>query len=120
MFARFSIHLHSRDFEVLKGISIYLKQLSKKNIEVTSMLDSNEKKIDVQANSVNFQISKSSDINEVIIPFFDKYALIGIKRLDFEDFKKICEKLESKLYLNNSNEYEKILEIKSGMNLNRK
>lgn len=120
MFARFSIHLHRRDLEVLKGISIYFKQLLDKNIEKTSMLDSNEKKIDVQDNSVNFQISKFSDIKEVIIPFFNKYALIGIKNLDFEDFKKICEILESKLYLKNSNEYEKILRIKSGMNLNRK
>jgi LAGLIDADG endonuclease len=34
----------------------------------------------------NFVVTKVQDINEKIIPFFDKYPLHGIKALDIADF----------------------------------
>jgi hypothetical protein len=33
----------------------------------------------------NFTVSGLSDIENKIIPFFNKYPLLGLKRLDFED-----------------------------------
>jgi len=38
--------------------------------------------------SVNLQITKFSDIVNVIIPFFNLYPIAGTKSLDFKDFKK--------------------------------
>lgn len=41
---------------------------------------------------ISFMSTKFSYINNVIIPFFDKYPIIGIRRksLDFSDFKKVA------------------------------
>jgi hypothetical protein len=75
--------------------------------------------------SVNWQTSKITDLINIIIPFFNKYPILGMKNLDFEDFKKVCEILTSKEYLISSGRREQaevlnqILKIKSGMNLNR-
>lgn len=43
-----------------------------------------------------------------------------MKNLDFEDLKKVHSIIEKKEYLTNSSLYKDILQIKSGMNLNRK
>lgn len=69
--------------------------------------------------SANLQIAKFSDILNIIIPFFNEYPLLGMKRLDFEDFKKVCNIIKTKDHLNSPSVYNQILEIKSGMNLNR-
>lgn len=66
----------------------------------------------------DFIVSKISDINEKIIPFFDKYPLQGAKALDFEDFKKIVEIINVKGHLTDSG-LEEILKIKAGMNKGR-
>ena len=78
VFLRFSVHLHIRDLEVLKGINTYLKEK-----------DISNKKITLTKNSANLQITKYSDIVNVIIPFFNNYPILGMKSLDFEDFKKV-------------------------------
>ena len=97
--------------EVLKGINTYFKEKEISN-----------KKITLTKNSANLQITKYSDICNIIIPFFNEYPILGMKSLDFEDFKKICfivkkakaDNLKSELFIN------EIIKIKSGMNLNRK
>ena len=114
--ARFSIHLHLRDLEVLKGLSTYFKSINS-NIENTK---EEIKNISISEKSANFQISKFSDVTNIIIPFFNKYPILGVKSLDFEDFKKICSLMQTKNHLNSVSELDKILEIKSNMNLRRK
>ena len=74
----------------------------------------------ILAKSANLQISKFSDIINIIIPFFNKYPIIGMKSMDFIDFKKVCEILKTKDHLTSTPVFNKIIEIKSGMNLNRK
>jgi len=37
-----------------------------------------------------------SVIENIIIPFFEKYPISGIKSLDFADFKKVYEMLKKK------------------------
>lgn len=107
IFARFSIHLHIRDLEVLKGISTYFNEFT-------------EKKVTMTEKSAQLQISKFSDINNIIIPFFKKNPILGVKSLDFIDFKKVCDILKTKEHLTSTSVYNQIIEIKSGMNLNRK
>ena len=65
------------------------------------------------------QIKNCSDIQNKIIPFFDKYPILGVKSLDFNDFKKISKLLENKEHLTQSG-LNQILDIVDGMNLSRK
>nr|YP_010561529.1 hypothetical protein OSR58_mgp01 [Ganoderma flexipes]UYX56900.1 hypothetical protein [Ganoderma flexipes] len=106
-FARFSIHLHIRDLEVLKAISTYFNKYT-------------EKKVTLTEKSAQLQISKFSDITNTIIPFFNKHPILGMKSLDFIDFKKVCDILKSKDHLTSTSVFNQIIEIKKGMNLNRK
>lgn len=106
VFLRFSVHLHIRDLEVLKGINTYFK-------------DNANKKITLTKNSANLQITKYSYICNIIIPFFNKYPILGMKSLDFEDFKKVSNIIETKEYLTKPLIYNEIVKIKSGMNLMR-
>jgi len=107
VFARFSIHLHVRDLEVLKGISTYFKS------------NSIEKKVYIFKKSAQLQISKFSDIENIIIPFFSKYSLLGIKQLDFLDFCKVANLMKEKKHLTIEG-LEMIRKIKSGINKGRK
>lgn len=109
LLARFSIHLHIRDLEVLEGISIYFKESTELN-----------KKVSLTEKSAHLQISKFAVINNIIVPFFKKHPLLGVKSLDFIDFCKVCEILKTKEHLTSKSVYNKIIEIKSKMNLNRK
>ena len=106
LFARFSLHLHIRDLEVLKAISNYFNKFT-------------EKKVSLTEKSAQLQISKFSDINDIIIPFFNEYPIMGKKSLDFEDFKKVCHIIKTKKHLESPLVFNNILKIKSGMNLNR-
>ena len=107
LFARFSLHLHIRDLEVLKAISTYFNEYT-------------EKKVTLTEKSAQLQISKFSDITNIIIPFFNKHPILGMKSLDFIDFKKVCDILKSKDHLTSTSVFNQIIEIKNGMNLNRK
>jgi LAGLIDADG endonuclease len=55
------------------------------------------------------------DITEKIIPFFDKYPIIGSKSQDFLSFKRVSELMKSKAHLKESG-LKEILLIKSTMN----
>jgi len=58
------------------------------------------------------------DILNVIIPFFDKYPILGIKPLDYNDFKLIAYLLKEETHLTVEG-LEQIYKIKAGMNTNR-
>jgi hypothetical protein len=140
VFARFSIHLHIRDLDVLKGIASFLNldpkfkdftELSTEEGADVKMVKRlgllRTKKITILKKSVNWQISKITDLIEIIIPFFNKYPILGMKSSDFEDFTKVCNLLTSQKHLNLSRRrsldaevLNQIVQIKSGMNLNRK
>jgi len=66
-----------------------------------------------------YVITKFSDLTEKVIPFFDKYKIIGVKALDFADFCKVHELVKNKAHLTPEG-LELIEKIKSGMNKGRK
>lgn len=66
----------------------------------------------------DFMVTKLSDITEKIIPFFEKYPLQGLKKLDYLDFKRVAELMQTKSHLTKEGS-EQIREIKSGMNRGR-
>ena len=63
-------------------------------------------------------MTKYSDIVDIIIPFFDKYPIQGLKALDFVDFKKVADIMKTNDHLT-AEGFEKILKIKERMNDNR-
>jgi hypothetical protein len=103
---RFSIAQHIRDSILIKSLvqyfacGIFSKSFSQGAISI-------------------YTVNKFSDINEKIIPFFEKYPLQGSKRLNFEDFKKVVEIMRNKGHLNQEG-LEEIRKIKAGMNRGRK
>ena len=69
--------------------------------------------------SVKFVITKYKDLTEIVIPFFDKYKIIGVKTLDFSDWCEVVKLMKNKTHLT-SEGLNKIILIKSGMNKRRK
>jgi len=106
---RYAINLHIREKDVIVGLYKYFYK--SKNLKEETI-----KYIYYTETSVTIQIVNFSDIINVIIPFFDKYSLQGQKRLDYNDFKKVCKILSTKEHLNEKG-YNEILRIKEGMNL---
>jgi hypothetical protein len=74
---RFIITQHSRDEKfIINGLINYLgcgRYFSRSNKDYGELI-----------------VEKFSDIIEKIIPFFEKYQLQGVKRDNFEDFKKVA------------------------------
>ena len=60
---------------------------------------------------VKLLASKLSDIQKIIIPFFQKYPLQGYKSTDYEKFCSVAELMKSKAHLTPEG-LEKIIEIK--------
>lgn len=75
-------------------------------------------KIRNKATGVDFIVTKFSDINEKIIPFFSRNKLLGVKLQDFEDWCKIAKLMQNKAHLSQQG-LEKILTIKNKMNKGR-
>ena len=69
--------------------------------------------------SVVFVVYKFSDIFEKILPLLDENPLLGIKGLDYQDFRKVAFMMKDKAHLTEEGIYE-IRQIKSGMNKGRK
>ena len=115
---RFSINLNIRDAEVLKGLVIYFNTLTKPSNEVKVKLNQENQYVSKSNNTVSLAITKTSEIVEVIIPFFEKYPIQGLKSLDFADFKKVAMLIVAKKHLTVEG-LNRILEIKLNMNKHR-
>jgi hypothetical protein len=74
--------------------------------------------ISIRNHSVSLYIRRFSDIVNIIIPFFEKHPILGVKSLDFADFKKVVEIVQNKGHLTSSG-FESIQKINSTMNLRR-
>nr|YP_009517164.1 LAGLIDADG homing endonuclease [Blastosporella zonata]YP_009517209.1 LAGLIDADG homing endonuclease [Blastosporella zonata]AYE93084.1 LAGLIDADG homing endonuclease [Blastosporella zonata]AYE93085.1 LAGLIDADG homing endonuclease [Blastosporella zonata] len=103
----FGTCLHIRDRELLIGIANYFKLDEGKYI-----YDS------VTRETSLLQIKNNSDIINKVIPFFNKYPILGVKSLDFADFKRVAELMKNKEHLTESG-FSKIIKIVKQMNLDR-
>ena len=95
----FSLAQHSRDEHLIKSLINYL--------DCGTFSQYKE--------GVYFKITKFSDICQKIIPFFDKYPIVGVKALDFSDFCKASKLIKDKAHLTEPG-LNTISHIKSGMN----
>jgi LAGLIDADG endonuclease len=74
--------------------------------------------ISIRNHSVSLYIRRFSDIVNIIITFFEKHPILGVKSLDFADLKKVVEIVQNKDHLTSSGFYS-IQKINSTMNLRR-
>lgn len=102
---RFRISQHDKDIELME---ILIKFLGTGQIEK-----------DPRNSVVTLVITKFSNINNIIIPFFEKYPIQGVKQLDFLDWCKVC-KLMNEGQHKKSEGLDLIRLIKTGMNTGRK
>jgi hypothetical protein len=67
---------------------------------------------------VQYLITKNFDLSGKLIPFFEKYQIIGVKYQDYLDFKQVVELMKKKDHLTVEG-LEKIKNIKERMNKGR-
>jgi hypothetical protein len=85
VFLRFTITQHIRDIELLK---ILVKFLNCGSVAIRS-----------NKTAADFVVKNFSDITEKIIPFFQKYSIQGVKKLDFENFCIVANIMKNKGHL---------------------
>jgi LAGLIDADG endonuclease len=100
----FKITQHFRDEELLNSLVKYL--------------DCGSYYLNSKQNVGDFIVSRLSDISDKIIPFFEKYSIIGVKALDFLDFCKALKIIQDKAHLNALG-LEQIRSIKARINRSR-
>jgi hypothetical protein len=98
----FSMGQHSRDAQLFKSFTKFLEC----------------GRVRVNASTVDFTVVSFLDIHEKIIPFLNKYPMVGVKVLDFLDFCKVAELIKNKEHLTLEG-LERIKKIKSSMNRER-
>lgn len=96
----FSLSQHIKDAESLKRLENFL---ACGRIQVHN-----------NRQTVEWIITKSDDLNQKLIPFLTKYALSGVKLLDFYRFKEASFLIENKMHLTPSG-VKVIQEIKDAM-----
>jgi hypothetical protein len=100
----FKLTQHSRDEQLMRSLIEYLD------------CDGN---VYFYKDIVDLKITKLSNLIEKIIPFFQKYPILGVKVKDFEDFTKVAELMQNKAHLTTEG-LNQIRQIKAGMNTGRK
>lgn len=65
-----------------------------------------------------YQVSKFSDITDKILPFFEKYPILGEKAKDLSDFSAVADLMKNRIHLTEEGVI-KIRKIKEGMNKGR-
>ena len=66
----------------------------------------------------DYLVYKLSDITDKIIPFLDKYPILGVKSLEYSDFKKVSTLIINKEHLTKKG-INKIIKIQASMNSKR-
>jgi len=75
-------------------------------------------KLTYNKTAMMFRIEKFNNNYDIIIPFFKKYKIRGIKNLNFIDWVEALEQIKNKEHLTLKG-YDKIIVIKNRMNKNR-
>ena len=65
--------------------------------------------------TVSLNISNIQDIGNIVIPFFDLYPVLGVKKMDYNDFKNIYNIILSKGHLSPEG-LAQIQQIRNNMN----
>lgn len=71
---KFQISQHTRNLELLQNFFTFFK-CGSYNLKPNKLIG-------------DYIVIKLFDLDNIIIPIFDKYPILGIKSLDYRDFKK--------------------------------
>jgi len=99
---RFRVTQHSKDRLLMENIKSYL------NCGIIS----------TRGDIIDYQVTVIKDIQEIIIPFFEKHTIFGVKYEDFQDFKLAAKIISRKEHLTEVG-LSSLREIKSKMNRQR-
>ena len=99
----FGVTQHSRDEKLMRSLIEYF--------DCGNIIQRGE--------AFDFRVTKLSDIENKIIPFFKKFQIYGVKALEFADWCKVAEIMKQKKHLT-AEGLEQIRKIKTGMNKGRK
>jgi len=94
----FKITLHPKDTALLVGIYDYFSNYFP-NISFNKYNSRTNKGIGFSKQTVSLTISNIQDIGNIVIPFFDLYPVLGVKKMDYNDFKFIYNIILSKDHL---------------------
>jgi hypothetical protein len=75
--------------------------------------------LNLARSTVNFLVTKYTDVSDKVIPFFDKYPLKGAKVSNYNYFKEVSLLMSKKAHLTEQGISE-IQSIKSKMNILRR
>ncbi len=101
---KFQVTQHARDEKLMKSLNSYFRCGYVEKYTTGPYID--------------YTVSKFSDIQYKIIPFFNKNKIVGTKYLDFKDWCKIARIMQNKTHLTYKG-LNKIFFIKAGMNKGR-
>lgn len=101
----YQVTQHNKDKQLMENFKIYLGSGSVRERKRGMALD--------------YIVEKFSDNIERIIPFFQKYPIVGVKELDFADWCEVAEMIKDKKHLS-AEGLDKIKKIKARMNTGRK
>jgi hypothetical protein len=101
---KFRLVQHSRDRKLMEILNKYFHSGNVYNYSEKS--------------AVVLEIFNFSDIYNVLLPFFDKYPIIGVKQLDYLDWCKVAKLMSEGFHLTD-NGLSLIRKIKEGMNRER-
>lgn len=101
---RFLLSQHSRDLKLLESLTHYFS--------------CGRYKLHPYRNTGEFIVSDLYSIVNIIIPFFKKYPIQGVKALDFFNFCQIATIMKVKGHLTKSG-LEEIISLKEKMNTKR-
>lgn len=101
---RFHVTQHSRDENLMRSIKSYLGCGNIYSVKKRKVTD--------------YCVVKYSDLTEKIIPFFEKYPIIGIKSQDFADFRRVALLMKDRKHITLEG-LNQINHIKAGMNKGR-
>ena len=107
----FELTQHTRDIELINSLIEYLDCVAEHKTTVYN-----------DHNFIKYVVSNISDNMGKIIPFFDKYPIVGVKSKSYEDFKQVALIVKDKKHLTPSRSagFNLIKNIKEGMNKLRK
>jgi hypothetical protein len=72
----------------------------------------------INRTTINFTVTNFKEIYTIVIPFFKKYKIIGVKHLDFLDWVKVANIINKKRHLTKEG-FDEIIRIKGQMNSKR-
>lgn len=75
-------------------------------------------KIEHRGDRLDFMVKNLRDTRDIIMPFFQKYPIVGVKSKDFDDWCLVVKLIIDKEHITNSG-VEKIRKIKANMNRQR-